>query len=149
MDGLLKTSWLGYSFDRDRKWEIIKGEFKGYISDYNWEITGYTKNMIDLGASYSGSAYWLLNKLRGEGYTIIDLGTERRQLMTEEPYNESELEILGLKKIDIPNNENKEYLLKILEESNLITVHIGDRKIALGHDIKQIIIDAICKDRQV
>lgn len=75
---LLEISWLGYSFDRDRKWEIIKDQFKGYICDYNWEITGYTENMIDLGAHYSGNAYYLVNRLRDEGYIITDLGTENR-----------------------------------------------------------------------
>lgn len=64
---------LGIMNERDRHWRITKGNgFEGWMTDYNWEITGCTENVsaIDHDIRYSHSAWYWIAELKRRGYTV-------------------------------------------------------------------------------
>jgi hypothetical protein len=69
----------GIMNDHDRRWRITKGEFKGFMTDYNWEITGATPNIVALDSDirYSHSAWYWTAELRRRGYCVENLGCTR------------------------------------------------------------------------
>lgn len=62
---------------RDRRWRITNNDFEGYITDYNWDITGATSNITELGIRYSDSAWYWTKELAQRGYLVENLGCAR------------------------------------------------------------------------
>ncbi len=62
----------GIMNERDRHWRITKDGFEGWMTDYNWEITGATPNVtaIDPDIRFSHSAWYWTAELRRRGYTV-------------------------------------------------------------------------------
>jgi hypothetical protein len=69
----------GIMNEHDRGWKITKGDFEGYMTDYNWEITGATANMtsIDPDIRYSHSAYYWVYELKKRGYAVESFHPDR------------------------------------------------------------------------
>ena len=71
-----KRSWPpsvpGIMNERDRHWRITKDGFEGWMTDYNWEITGATPNVtaLDNDIRYSHSAWYWTAELRRRGYQV-------------------------------------------------------------------------------
>jgi hypothetical protein len=70
----------GIMNERDRHWRITKDDFEGYMTDYNWEITGVTQNLkdIDPDIRYSHNAYYWTAELRRRGYRVESFFLEER-----------------------------------------------------------------------
>ncbi len=68
----IRDEILGVSDDHDRLWLIVKGSFIGAMTDYNWEITGATPNVINLDERFrfAGNAYWAIDELKRLGYRV-------------------------------------------------------------------------------
>ncbi len=67
---------------RDRIWTIEIDDSIELISDYNWEITGFTsglKQIPDIGKEiyYSGNAYYVLPELDKRGFKITKVDSRR------------------------------------------------------------------------
>jgi hypothetical protein len=63
----------GIMNERDRHWRITSGDFgEGWLTDYNWEITGATPNVaaLDPDIRYSHSAWYWTAELRRRGYHV-------------------------------------------------------------------------------
>ncbi len=62
----------GIMNERDRHWRIVKADFVGWMTDYNWEITGATPNVAALESDirFSHNAYYWTAELRRRGYTV-------------------------------------------------------------------------------
>jgi hypothetical protein len=69
----------GIMNERDRRWRITRDGFEGYMTDYNWEITGATPNVEELDSDirFSHSAWYWTAELRRRGYQVDDLGCVR------------------------------------------------------------------------
>jgi hypothetical protein len=62
----------GIMNEYDRSWRITRDGFEGYMTDYNWEITGATANVTDIDPDirYSHSAYYWVYELKRRGYVV-------------------------------------------------------------------------------
>jgi hypothetical protein len=60
----------GFSFDQDRLWKVTGPESSGYVTDYNWEITGVTPEIRNDDLRYGGNWYYWSDELRKRGYTV-------------------------------------------------------------------------------
>jgi hypothetical protein len=62
----------GIMNERDRHWRVSKDDFEGWLTDYNWEITGASENVaaIDPDIRYSHSAWYWTAELRQRGYSV-------------------------------------------------------------------------------
>lgn len=56
--------------ERDRHWRITKEGFEGWMTDYNWEVTGATENVEAMGICYTGNAYYWTSELERRGYRV-------------------------------------------------------------------------------
>lgn len=50
---------FGVSFDQDRHWKISGPDFEATMTDYNWEVTGWSKELIGV-VKYTDNAYWFV-----------------------------------------------------------------------------------------
>jgi len=69
----------GITDERDRHWTIVgyrldyetglTEPFVGGMTDYNWEITGSTKNVAEW-CRYGGNAHYWLKRFQGWGWRV-------------------------------------------------------------------------------
>jgi len=71
----LRERMRGFSDNHDRLWKITKPAeeyfppFEAGITDYNFEITGFTMGLPE-GLRYGGNVGYWLEKLAKDGYTV-------------------------------------------------------------------------------
>jgi hypothetical protein len=70
----------GFHLSHDRHWVIDTPEFSGAITDYNWELTGYDKKLVEAFPDvfrYGGNAYYIIYTwVPRMGFSVTQ--TERR-----------------------------------------------------------------------
>src|SRR5271166_3660881 len=68
---LRKSITHGFSCDRDRLWKITyqNGEVAA-VTDYNWEITGWSDNAPIEVKEYGGNFYYWCDKLQKDGFKV-------------------------------------------------------------------------------
>jgi hypothetical protein len=65
----------GFSNQHDRLWKIEVADCEEAITDYNWEITGFTsglQELPDIGKHihYGGNAYYVIPELQRRGFVV-------------------------------------------------------------------------------
>jgi hypothetical protein len=68
-----ETKMRGVPFSQDRWWKIDGPEGCGILTDYNWEITGYTDSLRALLGGiirYGGNAYYVLGQCQLRGWKM-------------------------------------------------------------------------------
>lgn len=54
----------------DRHWRIVTPDFEATVTDYNWEVTGYSEALADV-LRYGANAYWfLLTECPSRGWRV-------------------------------------------------------------------------------
>lgn len=72
----------GVPNSHDRLWKIEVCDGVEALTDYNWEITGFTEGLTQLPelgklVHYSGNAYHLLGELQKRGFTVTFIEDRR------------------------------------------------------------------------
>ena len=67
----------GVPFSHDRKWSIKTPTCAGFMTDYNWEITGISEDLYALDPTifhYGGNAYYVTGAYaRERGYEVTEI----------------------------------------------------------------------------
>lgn len=70
MPNLLRERIKGLSDYHDRLWRIIKDDGTvEALTDYNWEIMGWTDGLNEF-CVYGGNAYYWLGKFQNKGWKV-------------------------------------------------------------------------------
>lgn len=75
MSDPIRERIVGVSSHHDRLWKIEVADSEEAITDYNWEITGYTPGLQELPEigqhiHYGGNAYYVLPELQKRGFVV-------------------------------------------------------------------------------
>lgn len=75
MSDPIRKKIVGVSDSHDRLWKIGVADSEEAITDYNWEITGYTPGLqvlpeIGKHIHYGGNAYYVLPELQKRGFVV-------------------------------------------------------------------------------
>lgn len=83
MPDLIRDKIIGFSSQHDRLWKIEIADHIEALTDYNWEITGYTKGLQELPnigkfIHYGGNAYYVIPELQKCGFVVEQIDDRKK-----------------------------------------------------------------------